>query len=142
MQFVHLLAKKMWLSSRFQLISLQTDFRTAENRTIFSLTLASHALWSIRMRFIIFLTTIFLIADLIADTAISQQSRLPSAVSDSTRATPFRGMSKQEVERSFGSPGSTSQLAGEQPLSVWHYNNFSVYFQQNRVLQSVQAIQL
>ena len=95
------------------------------------------------MRIIILLATIFLIADLIADTAIAQQVQIPNEINGvSGYEIPLRGMSKEDVSDKFGRPLSTSEAVGEPPISIWHYNQFSVYFETNTVLHSVQIIAL
>lgn len=94
------------------------------------------------MRIIILLVGIFLIADLIADTAIAQQTQIPQASSTSDYEVPLRGMSKHDVSDKFGQPLSTSKAVGEPPISIWHYNQFSVYFEIDTVLHSVQIISL
>ncbi|MBT5331649.1 MAG: phosphodiesterase [Porticoccaceae bacterium] len=91
------------------------------------------------MRIIILLATIFLIADLIADTAIAQQMQGPELPA---YEIPLRGMSKEDVSEKYGQPISTSKSTGEPGVSIWHYNQFSVYFETNRVLHSVQIIAL
>ena len=95
------------------------------------------------MRILILITSIFLIADLIADTAVAQQTKMPSGrTASSGYEIPLRGMSKVEVSEMFGQPISTSKAVGEPPISIWHYNQFSVYFETNTVLHSVQIIAL
>lgn len=94
------------------------------------------------MRIIILLFSIFLIADLIADTAIAQQTQIPQTSSTSGYQVPLRGMSKNDVSEKFGEPISTSKAVGEPPISIWHYNQFSVYFEIDTVLHSVQIIAL
>ena len=88
------------------------------------------------------LVAIFLIADLIADAAIAQQTQTPQASKPSGYEIPFRGMSKSDVSEKFGQPISTSKAVGEPPISIWHYNQFSVYFEIDTVLHSVQIIAL
>lgn len=94
------------------------------------------------MRIIIMLAGIFLIADLIADTALGQQIQIPQASKTSGYEIPLRGMSKQDVSVKFGKPISISEAVGEPPISIWHYNQFSVYFEINTVLHSVQIAAL
>lgn len=95
------------------------------------------------MRIIIFLSTILLIADLIADTAIAQQTRIPLGLAEQpAQNVPLRGMSKQLVSSQFGQPNSTSAAVGEPPISIWHYPKFSVYFETDTVIHSVQIIEL
>ncbi len=73
------------------------------------------------MRLIILLTTVFLIADLIADTAIAQQARIPvGSQKTSNLETPLRGMSASDVSEIFGQPASISEAVGEPPIAIWH----------------------
>lgn len=93
------------------------------------------------MRILLMLTCIFLIADLIADTATAETLQIPKYTATDTNETeislPVRGSSKQEVEESFGEPISISQAVGEPPISIWHYSEFSAYFEANILLHSV-----
>ena len=52
-------------------------------------------------------------------------------------ATPARGSSKEAVLAQFGEPGSREPAVGEPPISVWHYSEFSVFFEHNLTLHSV-----
>ena len=48
-----------------------------------------------------------------------------------------RGWSRDRVEVEFGEPEYASAQVGEPPISVWHYQEFSVYFEGDTVLHSV-----
>ncbi len=50
---------------------------------------------------------------------------------------PSRGMSQDSVRASFGEPQSTESAVGEPPISRWHYADFVVYFEFDRVIHSV-----
>lgn len=50
---------------------------------------------------------------------------------------PTRGMSQDSVRASFGNPQSTEQAVGEPPISRWHYADFVVYFEFDRVIHAV-----
>lgn len=90
------------------------------------------------MRLILLFTTIFLIADLIADTAIAQQMRIPAGSQKvASLETPLKGMSMQDVSDRFGQPEDVSEAVGEPPITIWHYGKFSVYFEKDTVLHSV-----
>ena len=53
-------------------------------------------------------------------------------------AGPQRGITMAEVEASMGPPQSTSGPVGDPPITVWHYPNFNVYFEFDKVLHSVE----
>lgn len=74
---------------------------------------------------------------------MAQQTRLPLEITTaSAYEIPLRGMSKNDVSEQFGQPISVSKAVGEPPISIWHYNQFSVYFEIDTVLHSVQIIAL
>lgn len=90
------------------------------------------------MRLILLLTTVFLIADLIADTAVAQQIRIPVGSQNIANLdTPLKGMSMSDVSQMFGQPKRSSEAVGEPPIAIWHYDAFSVYFERDTVLHSV-----
>jgi len=62
---------------------------------------------------------------------------MPSDGANSTQSTPKRGMTKQQVERNFGSPDSKHGPTGTPPIYFWEYPGFTVYFESNYVLHSV-----
>ena len=53
-------------------------------------------------------------------------------------AGPQRGSTMVDVEATIGSPSSTSGPVGDPPITVWHYPNFNVYFEYDKVLHSVE----
>lgn len=52
---------------------------------------------------------------------------------------PRMGMKKDQVERQYGSPQGRKAAVGDPPISRWDYEDYSVYFEGNTVLHSVQA---
>ena len=50
---------------------------------------------------------------------------------------PARGMSQMQVVDSFGEPQLKVPAVGDPPISRWDYSNYSVYFEGNYVLHSV-----
>ncbi len=54
-----------------------------------------------------------------------------------TRDLPGNGLSMAEVEQRFGSPNERSPAVGEPPITRWTYNDYSVYFEHNLVIESV-----
>ena len=49
---------------------------------------------------------------------------------------PPRYATMEEVEARFGVPERRSGPVGEPPITVWHYSQFKVYFEFDRVLHS------
>ena len=58
------------------------------------------------------------------------------AASRSAPERPQRGMSKEAVERRFGSPQARVPAVGQPPISRWEYAEFIVYFEHDLVLHS------
>jgi hypothetical protein len=50
---------------------------------------------------------------------------------------PGHGVSEKYVTQKFGNPGSKEAAVGEPPISVWHYDRYSVYFEHDRVIHTV-----
>lgn len=50
---------------------------------------------------------------------------------------PANMMSMSEVEQQFGKPVEVVSAVGEPPISRWIYKEFIVYFEYDRVIQSV-----
>ena len=65
-------------------------------------------------------------------TSVSQQS-----VDLKHLARPGTGVSKEYVAKKFGDPVSKEPAVGEPPISVWHYDSYSVYFEHNKVVHTV-----
>ncbi len=53
------------------------------------------------------------------------------------RDLPTNGMSAAEVERSYGSPRERHAPIGEPPITRWVYEDYSVYFEYDVVIESV-----
>lgn len=51
---------------------------------------------------------------------------------------PARGATKSGVESNFGTPLSKDAAVGDPPISSWEYADFTVYFEYDRVLHSVE----
>jgi hypothetical protein len=51
---------------------------------------------------------------------------------------PKHGITMQQVETKFGQPETKLPAVGEPPITRWHYANFTVYFEHNRVIHAVQ----
>lgn len=50
---------------------------------------------------------------------------------------PVKGELKSVVEKLFGAPNEKKAAVGEPPISRWVYNDFTVYFEKDRVIHSV-----
>jgi hypothetical protein len=50
---------------------------------------------------------------------------------------PTRGMSRESVQATYGSPQSTVAAVGEPPIARWEYADFVVFFEHNLVIHSV-----
>lgn len=51
--------------------------------------------------------------------------------------TPTTGATMDQVEQRYGAPLSTTGPVGEPPIYTWDYDNFLVYFEDDRVIHSV-----
>jgi hypothetical protein len=50
---------------------------------------------------------------------------------------PRTGLSESSVRNRWGEPQSTTGPVGEPPIRQWHYEDFVVYFEGDRVIHSV-----
>ena len=50
---------------------------------------------------------------------------------------PQQGMTKTQVQESYGQPKDWRDAVGEPPISSWAYEDFTVYFEYDRVIHSV-----
>jgi len=53
------------------------------------------------------------------------------------QVVPNRGMVGETVEARFGAPLQRSMPVGQPPISFWVYDDYTVYFEHNRVLHTV-----
>jgi hypothetical protein len=67
--------------------------------------------------------------------AQSGQGSVMSDGSDGTR--PERGSTQAQVEAKWGAPVTKVAAVGEPPISRWEYQNFTVYFEYDRVIHAV-----
>ena len=51
---------------------------------------------------------------------------------------PARGATMARVESNFGTPMSRRGAVGDPPISSWEYADFTVFFEYDRVLHSVE----
>lgn len=52
-------------------------------------------------------------------------------------ATPSHGMTQAAVIARFGQPLETHAPVGNPPIIIWHYAEFTVYFEGNKVIHAV-----
>jgi hypothetical protein len=57
--------------------------------------------------------------------------------SDQATTMPQRGLGKNIVAQRFGEPGKRHSAVGQPPITRWDYPGFSVYFEYDRVIDSV-----
>ena len=50
---------------------------------------------------------------------------------------PASGMTKSQVEQHYGKPQRMGEAVGEPPISSWEYNEYTVYFENDRVIHTV-----
>ena len=50
---------------------------------------------------------------------------------------PNHGLSMDQVETKFGQPLEKVAAVGEPPITRWRYQNFTVYFEHNKVIHAV-----
>jgi hypothetical protein len=62
-----------------------------------------------------------------------------SAMVESQRGFPSRGLSSKSVISAFGEPLSRSGPVGNPPISKWSYEGFSVFFEDDLVITTVSA---
>ena len=49
----------------------------------------------------------------------------------------MRGTTQAQVESKYGSPVSKKAPVGDPPISRWEYQDFTVYFEHDRVIHAV-----
>jgi outer membrane protein assembly factor BamE (lipoprotein component of BamABCDE complex) len=52
-------------------------------------------------------------------------------------ARPTSGMKQAKVEEKFGAPNKRTDSVGKPPISSWEYPDYTVYFENDRVIHSV-----
>ncbi len=52
---------------------------------------------------------------------------------------PVKGELKSSVEKLFGTPKEKKAAVGDPPISSWVYDDFTVYFEKDRVIHSVKT---
>ncbi|HHC72759.1 MAG TPA: hypothetical protein ENK54_07655 [Thiotrichales bacterium] len=69
---------------------------------------------------------------LLVDTLAQEPPNAPGGL-----PRPTTGMSADQVVEQFGEPLAVSQPVGDPPISRWDYPDFSVFFEYDRVIDSV-----
>lgn len=64
---------------------------------------------------------------------LSTDTGNPAAAADS----PHRGSTMTQVESRYGAPTNRHAAVGNPPITRWDYPQFSVYFENDRVLHAV-----
>ena len=59
------------------------------------------------------------------------------AVAPANVPQPARGSLMKTVEKQFGAPATRHPTVGKPPITRWDYPNFSVFFEGDRVIDSV-----
>jgi hypothetical protein len=73
-------------------------------------------------------------------TAVAEEVRVPlksQAERSAQENLPRTGMSQSSVRNGWGDPLETMGPVGEPPISQWHYEDFVVYFEGDRVIHAV-----
>ena len=65
--------------------------------------------------------------------AVAEEIRVPV----DQASFPGSGMSQSSVRASWGAPMEIQGPVGQPPITQWHYQNFVVYFEGNRVIHTV-----
>lgn len=73
----------------------------------------------------------------LAGNIMADTINLPAKMNNYAMELPGRGMSKATVEQRFGQPEYKSDAVGKPPISKWHYELFTVYFESNFVIHAV-----
>jgi hypothetical protein len=85
------------------------------------------------------LTILFLGLSLICSISyadiLKMENTEPTVVEMDNR--PSRGMSQDQVMDLFGEPAAQTAAIGEPPISSWNYSGFTVFFEHQRVIHTV-----
>lgn len=89
--------------------------------------------------FAVTITSLFLMAGSFANAENIQVPLGQQGDKDITIERPSAGMTKAQVQQRFGEPAGSKDAVGIPPISSWSYNDFTVYFEYDRVIHSVLA---
>lgn len=72
------------------------------------------------------------------DVLIVEEVRQPPEYEPApARAVPTRGMDMANVRNVYGAPRKEHPAVGEPPITRWDYEDFSVFFEYDKVIHSV-----
>ncbi|MGK7294337.1 MAG: hypothetical protein ACNS61_00750 [Candidatus Wenzhouxiangella sp. M2_3B_020] len=83
------------------------------------------------------LTVLVAVSTGIANPALSDVLLIEEVRESMRRDLPSNGLTKAEVRQRFGDPAREHSPVGEPPISRWEYEEYSVYFEHDLVLDSV-----
>jgi|GEM_PF-2992359 len=79
-----------------------------------------------------------LIQGLLINLAMAEESKFsPATRGNYFLVIPERGQSQTDVAMSFGEARRVTSTAGKTHIRTWHYEEFSVYFEQNQVVHAI-----
>ena len=81
--------------------------------------------------------TLLAIACGFAGFAIADELDMQGTDGTKNMVGPASGTSAESVEAAYGSPIAKKAPVGDPPITRWDYDNYSVYFEHDLVLQSV-----
>ena len=67
----------------------------------------------------------------------NSESILVSQQSQQTTTKPRNGESMSKVQESYGEPIERTAAVGEPPITRWRYSEFTVYFENDKVIHAV-----
>jgi hypothetical protein len=81
----------------------------------------------------------FLILVAFSGLLAAETLRIPLGQQEAAQAQPLpaTGTSKKSVKATYGEPQAQTGPVGEPAIYTWHYQDFSVYFENDRVIHSV-----
>jgi hypothetical protein len=84
-----------------------------------------------------FFVTLFICAGVLVFAPSAQADKLSIFDEPAAVERPQRGMTMSAVEQQYGKPETVVEAVGEPPITRWVYDNFTVYFEHNRVIHAV-----
>ncbi|MCB1724160.1 MAG: hypothetical protein KDJ39_10750 [Gammaproteobacteria bacterium] len=86
---------------------------------------------------IAFALSVIAAAPVCADTLLLNAIETAPANSSAGVPRPSRGATMETVKSRFGEPTAVQPAVGEPPITRWDYAAFTVYFEHDRVIDSV-----
>lgn len=80
---------------------------------------------------------ILIFASIFPVSALSDELNLSSKTDPAAAEHPYQGMSQVDVQKKFGDPKDWRDAIGDPPISRWIYDDFTVYFEFDKVIHSV-----